>query len=269
MTSNLRERGNATVAGRFLAVLMVIVSAGAGSSSGAHAGSVEGCPPCLTDVAVEPRGRFVESRFDGSLIVRGRLEDRAPLVRVRLLTVRHEHWRRALAYDLTPGAFERALPVPRDTRPGRYTLEVRAENESWTHEPPAGGCLRAGGTGFGFECVARPLTLPPPTEGYVDTAYASRSPSGRPARRIPARNMEMWVRFEFWPGALPRTGSRLSVTWRLPNGRQIRGPIRRLRLLRFTVTSSFRSTSLLAKGHWQVVLRANGIVVKRLRVDVS
>jgi hypothetical protein len=267
MSPHLRKRGVATVVGRFRAVLMVMLFAGVLSSSAPPARSVPGgCPPCLTDVAVDVRGRFVESRFDGSLVVSGRLEERASEIRVRLLTIRHEHWRRSLAYELPPGAFEHAVKVPRDTRPGRYTVEVRAENQSWTYEPPVGGCLRAGGTGVGFECYSRPLTLPLPAEGYVDSAYASQSPAGRPVQHVPARNKQVWVRFEFWPGALPRTESELSVTWRLPSGRQIAGPIRRPRS--FAVTSYFRSTRPLAKGSWLVILRAGSTAVKRLRFDV-
>jgi hypothetical protein len=248
---------------RLLAMVVVVSATAVGSPSGTPAPPIEqACSPCMTGVAAAIRGRFQESRFDGTLTVSGRLEDTAALL-VRLLTVRHEHWRRQLSFSVSPGPFEFTIPMRRDFRPGSYTVEVRADNSFWTHEPPNGGCLRAGGpTEVGFECYALPQTAPPPPEGYVNRAYASRSRSGPAVRRMPAGTKQAWVRFEFLPNSLPRRGSGLSVSWRAPNGRQTPGSIQRPRT--FIVLSFVRSPRSLVGGTWQVALRADGVTVKRL-----
>lgn len=253
---------------RFFGLIMVTFATGVASSSGVAVGAVtESCAPCLKDVSVEIRGRFLESRFvGGSLVVRGRLEDGATIL-ARLRTGLVEHWRYILSGLEPAGAFELTHSVPKDLQPGSYTLEVRAQNSSWTHEPAAGNCARAGGPETtGWDCYALPLTVQPPPEGYVDHAYASRSRSGPPVRRVPASTKQVWVRFEFLPYSLPLSGSRLSVTWQLPRGRQIAGPV--LRTRSFAVKSFLRSTRPLVKGSWHVVLRAGGVVAKRVRFEV-
>jgi hypothetical protein len=221
---------------------------------------------------VEIRGQFSESRFAGVLVVTGHLEDEAA-VSARLRTGRKEHWRRALSPSQPAGAFELSTVVPADFRPSTYTVEVRVDNPSWTHEPPASGCLQAGGPPTGYECRATTVSVLPPPEGYVHRAYVSRVRDGSPVHRIANTSKEAWARFEFWlnpvtdENALPRRGARLSVAWRQPGGRRLAGSMRRPS--KYVIVSQLRSARPLRRGVWSVLLRADAVTVKRLAFSVQ
>jgi hypothetical protein len=170
-------------------------------------------------------------------------------------------------------AFELSTAVPADFRPSTYTVEVRVDNPSWTHEPPASGCLQAGGPPTGYECRATTVSVLPPPEGYVHRAYVSRVRDGSPVHRIANTSKEAWARFEFWlnpvtdENALPRRGARLSVAWRQPGGRRLAGSMRRPS--KYVIVSQLRSARPLRRGVWSVLLRADAVTVKRLAFSVQ
>jgi hypothetical protein len=255
----------------FFAVVASVVLVG--PSSAVSAPRIGGaCAPWFPTMAVEIRGHFSESRFAGVLIVTGHLEDTAS-VSARLRTGRKEHWRRALSPSQPAGTFELSTSVPTDFRPGTYTVEVRVDNPLWTHVPPVAGCLRAGGSSpTGYECRAAPVSVPPPPEGYVHRAYLSRARDGSSVHRIAATSKEAWAWFEFWlnpvtgENALPRGDARLSIAWLQPGGQALSGSIQRPS--RYATVSHLRSAGPLRKGSWRVLLRADGVTVKRVAFSV-
>jgi sugar lactone lactonase YvrE len=195
--------------------------------------------------------RWKESRLAGTLRLRGTAQER---LRVRALIRRA---RRVLAGQPVPQVL-RALTLPKGRFDVRVALPATLPPGSYrvTLIPTTAG----GGSKI---VVNRPATLSGPPEGAVVRAFTSVLPKGSPVLRVP-RTKSLNARFTF--ASLPRRGRAITATWVQPGGRAL-GTAKKPRAS--TVETGVFDNRSLPPGTWHCVLRAGGVVVKRVAVRVG
>jgi Tol biopolymer transport system component len=210
--------------------------------------------PVIVPTAVKGavfRGSWRESVYRGGLEVTGHVDGQA---RLQLSLVQGTQTWLSRTLDLPAGDFGQTLPLPAGLLPGTYKLEVRTD-----------------GSPTQLSSQDIPVPLAPPPEGVVARALVSTAPGGLPVRRFPRTTLIVWVTFRFAPGALPRAGLPLAVSWYRPPGGVLVGhrvPVRR----RSVVTSHVNSRSNtvpIPRGAWLSDLRAGTVVVKRVSFRVG
>jgi hypothetical protein len=232
-----------------VAVIALVLGAGQGAK-----GATQQCAPCLELEAFTIDGHYRESRFEnGVLVLIGRLEVAAQ-VRARLhfgnVAPPRATWQ-SRPLSLPAGDFAERMDLPPTLLPGPYVLEVVTT-------------LNGGVEQRTFDSVR----IPAPPEGVVILAWATPDRSGFTHHpRIKGRPTQVWAYFRFASSALPRTGTKLSVQWIAPGGRAIAAPLHKPR--RYEVATFVRSAQGLPAGRWSCLLRARGIVVKRVRFRIG
>jgi hypothetical protein len=191
-------------------------------------------------------GRWSQSRFSGSLSLRGQVG--APAAIDLQLTREAPHARPLrLTTSAQQGPFTSTIAgLPATLAPGRYRLQAVAHGNGQD------------------TTVERQIVLGGPPEGVVDLAAASGGRNGLPAATLPGVRYALWVRFHF--AARPRSGT-VSVTFYPPGGSPavIQKPVAE------TVAADVTAgpPAGLPHGRWRVVLRAGTTVIRELSVVIG
>ena len=190
------------------------------------------------------QGRWKESVYSGALVAVGRVPQQA---RLRFALRDGARVLAARTLTLPPGAFRVPLAVPRTVLPGRYELDVRQ----------VAGAV-----------VVRPqrerVRLAAPPEGVVVRAWASTTIAGPPLATLPPTS-DAFAHFRF--AVLPRPGRTLVTRWFWRG--DLQGLPRRKQRSVLVIARVFVEEASLPKGRYTCVLRAGGVVVKRVTFRIA
>lgn len=161
---------------------------------------------------------------------------------------------KAQTFDLSrpaAGAYTYSFKIPKTGfYPGKYALSI-AGNVS--------------GPSFPIAPIQTPVVFQAPKEGVVARAWISAFGGTAPVQRLPRTAIGATAHFVF--AANPYKGSTVTATW-LKDGKRFFGPVGKPRTKNVTSFVGVKGGHLPA-GFYTCVLRARGVVVKQVGVEVG
>jgi hypothetical protein len=161
---------------------------------------------------------------------------------------------KAQTFDLSrpaAGAYTYSFKIPKTNYyPGKYALSI-AGNVS--------------GPSFPIAPISTPVVFQAPKEGVVARAWISAFGGTAPVQRLPKTAIGATAHFVF--AANPYKGSTVTATW-LKDGKRFFGPVGKPRTKNVTSFVGVKGGHLPA-GFYTCVLRARGVVVKQVGVEVG
>lgn len=161
---------------------------------------------------------------------------------------------KAQTFDLSrpaAGAYTYSFPIPKKSfYPGTYGLKISGN---------------VAGPKFPIPPISTPVVFQAPKEGVVAKAWISAFGGSAPVAQLPATAVGATAHFVF--AANPYRGSKVTVTW-FREGKRFFGPVGKPRTKNVTSFVGVKGGHLPA-GFYTCVLKARGIVVKQVGVEVG